>query len=341
MKDFARLPPEERRDYFVEAANRLGANQTIIEKDFWVCWILARLFADPTVREGLLFKGGTSLSKAFGVIDRFSEDVDLGVTPATLGFADTDLGDSVSRSQRDRSFSALQKRCSHHVENVIHRRLEATLLQVLGVREAGSWLEFVVVNDVPELRFHYPSHGAARSAYITPYVKLEFGSLTDQHPLVEKPVEAMVAKIDGSFADLRTIVRVLDVSRTFWEKATILHAEFHRPPDKVMPDRYARHYSDFAALWRHEAGRGAAKNHGMLLAVAKHKQRFFRTAWANYEGAAAGTLRLSPPEHRVKELERDFAKMQEMFITEPPPLRRILAEIAAAETTINAIEPRR
>lgn len=77
MEQVARFSTMQRRELFSEAAARLGMTPAVVEKDFWVTWVLDRLFATPTLAHLLVFKGGTSLSKVYGLIERFSEDVDL------------------------------------------------------------------------------------------------------------------------------------------------------------------------------------------------------------------------------------------------------------------------
>ncbi len=102
MKSFASLPAEERALYWRNYANRAGVPEFIVEKDFWVCWLLGRIVATPQLGSECVFKGGTSLSKVFGAIDRFSEDIDLGLTPASLGWNEADLDDAPSASQRQK-----------------------------------------------------------------------------------------------------------------------------------------------------------------------------------------------------------------------------------------------
>ena len=119
-------------------------------------------------------------------------------------------------------------------------------------------------------------------------------------------------------------VKVLSAERTFWEKATILHAEFHRPADKAIPERFSRHYCDFYELIRKGVAGSAVEKPELLARVAEHKSLFFRSASAKYGEAVRGTLRIVPPEHRLKPLRDDYGKMQQMFFGEPdqrkPPL---------------------
>ena len=141
----------------------------------------------------------------------------------------------------------------------------------------------------------------------------------------------------GAFADLTAPVVALDVARTFWEKATILHAEHHRPEHLPVRDRFARHYSDFCALWRHDNARMAGLARLDLLAdVALHKSRYFASGWANYDTATPGTLRLVPRENRWAAISEDYAAMRPMFMTEPPPFAELMRRLAEAEAALNA-----
>ena len=130
----------------------------------------------------------------------------------------------------------------------------------------------------------------------------------------------------------------LELERTFWEKATILHAEHHRPADQPMRERYARHYSDFAALWRHPRGPEMGARHDLLERVRLHKSRFFQSSWASYETAGPGTLRLSVPEGRLPELRRDYAAMEPMFLAPPPPFTEMVETLRQAERAMNYVD---
>ena len=134
---------------------------------------------------------------------------------------------------------------------------------------------------------------------------------------------------------LQKEVVALEIERTFWEKATILHAEYHRPAEQPFRDRFARHYGDLAALWRHPAGRRAAERFDLLERVRLHKSRYFASSWAHYELAVPGTMRLLPPESRMAELRRDYAAMRPMFLGEPLSFEEMLAVLGEAEQTLN------
>jgi hypothetical protein len=338
---FALQSTQERRTVIVEAAARLRVAGLIVEKDFWVGWLLGRLFAMPALKGQIQFKGGTSLSMVFGAVQRFSEDIDLAILPAALGFEEGYFNDAPSASQRRKRMDELAQASESYVQR-IQPAIEAEVQSILGSSRDGiSWLSYEIDSNAgtPNLWFTYPSVIAQTSSYIAKRVKLEFGSLTNQQPSVEATARTMLSKVlpDGAFVDLTAPVIALDVARTFWEKATILHAEHHRPEHLPVRDRFARHYSDFCALWLQSEARAAGLARLDLLAdVALHKSRYFASAWAHYDTAAPGTLKLVPPAYRWEAIGADYETMRPMFTTEPMPFNTLMAHLSSAEAALNA-----
>jgi len=338
---FLALPPDRRALAFAEAAARRGVNVVLMEKDFWVCWLLGVLFSDSDVGPHLVFKGGTSLSKVHGAIDRFSEDVDVSVSPAFVG-ADAAAFETLrSRTRRDAAVADMQRLCTAKVEQVIAPRLEAALRSALGTPAGGvPWLTLEVdpQSQSPNLYFGYPSAEAPALGYIRRSVKLELGSLTDQQPVGRHAVRPWVADFFPSlFSDWSCHVVALDLARSFWEKATLLHAEHHRPADQPTPDRYSRHYADVARLLDHADAAKFLADKALCRRVADWKSRVFARGWARYDLAAHGTLRLAPAPSRVEALDSDYAVMRPMFLNEPPPFEEVVRRLAHAEQSVNSM----
>ena len=327
MGPFAKLPPAERALVVNEVAGRLGLAPLIVEKDFWVCWTLARIFEVEVVAPHVVFKGGTSLSKVFGAIERFSEDIDLAVSPRALGFEVAELDEAPSASQRRKRVQALAAECERCVFSRFRPALEAAIAARLGVpHQPGTWLRYEI--------------DALAGGYIAKQVKLEFGALTDQQPTVTHGITALLVRTPGvdlasAYDDLQASVVALEITRTFWEKATILHAEHHRPPELPIRDRFARHYADFEALWRHPSRAHALARLDLLEDVVRHKSRFFASAWTHYETARPGTFRLVPPPSRHADLARDYATMAPMFMGSPVGFDVLLQRLRAAEQQLN------
>jgi hypothetical protein len=130
-------------------------------------------------------------------------------------------------------------------------------------------------------------------------------------------------------------VVALEIERTFWEKATILHTEYYRPDGRPTPDRFSRHYADTAALARHPAGAAAVNQHELRERVVEWKSQFFGSGWAKYDLAKPGTFRLVPPEHRLPGLRRDYEAMRQMYVSEPMAFDEILTALSELEERIN------
>ncbi|NBS51953.1 MAG: nucleotidyl transferase AbiEii/AbiGii toxin family protein [Spartobacteria bacterium] len=339
MNLIATLSADERLTYFEEGAWRLGVVAPIVEKDFWVCWLLGLIFGAPELGGNAVFKGGTSLSKVFGVINRFSEDVDLGLSPESLGHPESEIDEAPTKTARAKRAATLLATCAHKVETEFLPVLEKLISGQLGGKTGGHpWLRYELeeASHSPVIHFDYPTTLPNPLPYIRTAVKIEFGSLTDQRPTGTHRIVPLVAEVaPEAFADFKAEVVALEVERTFWEKATILHAEFHRPADKAQPPRYARHFSDFVALWRHPSGRTAAERLDLLERVRLHKSRYFASSWAHYESAVPGTLRLLPPEFRMAELRRDYLAMRPMFLAEPISFDEMMSVLTEAEETLN------
>lgn len=188
------------------------------------------------------------------------------------------------------------------------------------------------------LLFHYPTTQPSALEYLKRSVKLEFGSLTEQRPTGSHPVRPWIADVlPDAFADWHCDVVALDLHRAFWEKATILHAEHHRPADKATPDRFARHYADTAALALDASASEAIIRSDLRDRVVRWKGRFFGSAWARYDLAQPPTLRLIPPPERETALRRDYQAMRDMYLSEPQPFERILSTLADVERRVNNV----
>ncbi len=175
---FVALPTSERKIYVDEAAARRGLAPVIVEKDFWVCWLLSILF-ESSFRDGIVFKGGTSLSKVFGVINRFSEDIDLSLAPALLGLDEPDASSALSKGQAGKWMGRAEEACVTVVRDQLVPELSAVIEQHLGAAP-DPWLTFEVdtTSHSPVVLFHYPTTQPPALEYLKRSVKLEFGSLT-------------------------------------------------------------------------------------------------------------------------------------------------------------------
>ena len=165
---------------------------------------------------------------------------------------------------------------------------------------------------------------------------MEFGSLTDQRPTGRHPVRPGVAdNFPQTFGDWACQVVALELERTFWEKAAILHVEYHRPTDKSMADRFSQHYADTAALAINSVASAALADHELRDRVVGWKSRFFGSGWARYELARPGSLRLGSPDARLLGLRIDYQAMRDMYLSEPAEFDRVMSTLAELEKRIN------
>jgi hypothetical protein len=330
--DFLELATEERRLYIEQAALRQNVSAVIMEKDFWVCWLLDILF-NSEFSANIVFKGGTSLSKVFGVIERFSEDIDLSLSPEFLKLPEA----GTSRNQANKWMKKAEAACGDAVQNQIKWAMEVAVEDVLGKNEQ-SWFEFLIDPSThsPVLLFHYPSLQPNGFEYLKRSVKMEFGSLTDQQPIGRHPIRPWIADVfTDVFLDWQCEVVALEIERSFWEKATILHSEYHRPAGKATPERFSRHYADTASLAQHPEANTAIDQHELRNRVVAWKSRFFGSTWASYEKAKPGSFRLVPPAERQPALRRDYQAMRDMYLTEPASFDDILGTLSGLENRIN------
>lgn len=304
-----------------------------------MCWLLGLLFADTALAPHIVFKGGTSLAKVYVAIDRFSEDIDLSLSPAFVGADEAAFEALESRTRRDAEMARMQDLCARCVRNTVAPRLESAVRAQLGSRDGKrTWLTYEDDREAhsPILYFHYPSTEPAGLAYLRRDVKLEFGSLTDQQPTGRHSVRPWVTEqFPQVFDDWKCVVTALELQRSFWEKATILHSEHHRPADQPAPDRYARHYADMARLLQHSEGPTCLADAAQCARVVRWKSRVFARKWARYDLARPGTFKLLPAPDRVEFLARDYAAMAAMFMAPPPAFDAVLAQLEAAEVTLN------
>ena len=336
MNEIARMSVEERAQVFAETADRQALAEAIIEKDFWVCWTLKQLFSTEAFNGRLLFKGGTSLSKIFHAIHRFSEDIDLAVDYEALGFrGERDpRREDISKTRRANILDEMMAECRRYIGGEFLVALRVRCEEVLG--EGGTWSLGVSEQNPNTIEFRYPPTSTKRLDYVAPQVVLELGTHAEFVPHDRFTIRSFVAEeFPNLVRDGEVEVVALLAKRTFWEKATILHAEYHRPPEKPVPDRYARHYYDLAMLAQGPIRTEALADMELLAQVVRHKETFYPSAWARYDLARPGTFRLVPPETRLAALARDYRNMATMIFGEPPTFDSIMATLTTLEHEIN------
>jgi hypothetical protein len=337
MNRVATMEPSVRAELFAETAARMGVGDAIVEKDFWVCWTLKQLFSNKAFEGRLLFKGGTSLSKIYHAINRFSEDIDLAVDYVALGFTgDKDpRQENISKTKRNAILDKMMETCRGYIAEEFLETLRKQCVEVLEGQD--GWKLEVNKVDPNAVQFEYPRASTKGLEYLNPQVVLELGTHAEFVPHDRFTIRSFVGEeFPNVVMDRDISVEALLAKRTFWEKATILHAEYHRPAEKALPDRYSRHYYDVAMMAEREIRDEALADKGLLAQVVKHKETFYPSGWARYDLAQPGSLRLVPPENRLNALEEDYKKMGVMIFDKQPPLGWVLERLNALERDINS-----
>lgn len=345
MDQILAMPKDDQARHYQEAAARsnLIKSPNIMEKDYWVCWTLKQIFSMPEISPHITFKGGTSLSKCYGIINRFSEDCDLTINKEFLGIIeDAETIASKSRNQRDKSLNALASAARNKVNGYLKPLLENKFkLELTNHLNDSEWRieSDPADSDGQTLLFYYPSTLVTdENRYIRSVIKLEFGARGDVIPNESKIISPYIYDVLPEMFDSKPAISVhtLTAKRTFWEKATLLHAEHHRKTDKPPKERMFRHYYDMAMLDMHGVTKQALDDPQLLNTVLMNKKTYFASPSANYETAIIGTMHLMPNELFNEILKQDCKEMSEMFFQGAPDFDRIMEKVAQIETTINS-----
>ncbi|MEW5804727.1 MAG: nucleotidyl transferase AbiEii/AbiGii toxin family protein [bacterium] len=328
--EFLGLPIKDQADIFRKAEKDTGRSAQVLQKDVWVCWALEQLFTIKTDVK-MAFKGGTSLSKVYQVIDRFSEDVDITLDYRNL-FPEMNPFE-ISRNKMNKTVrKELRELVKQHIHGVIFPSLQDSLNEI--TKGKGK----IKGND-EEIYLHYPSGLDVGTGYMEDQIKLEFGGCNAIEPSAPCEIKPDIAEIPFRIP-LRfpkATVVVLSPKRTFWEKATLIHVACSRP-DKTDPHRISRHWYDLYKLIGHDIGKKALEDLELLRDVVKFKKAFFYYRDANYDACLSGEFRLIPDNDSFFDaIQNDYKKMVDsgMFETTPTVFKNIIGALHKVEAQIN------
>ena len=332
----------DRQDIFASAARRVGITEQNVEKDFWVCWTLDALFHGR--REDaprLLFKGGTSLSKAFGLISRFSEDIDITVFRQDLGErVSIDDLERLSGKKRGAKLDEIRGACQQYLKEDLRPDLERLLFEATGDRQ-NEHLGVSLDDADPDgqtLLVRYPRVLPA-DAYVRSEVRIECGAKSALDPHVDTTVRPYVSD-DVSDVDLTvTDITTIQPTRTFWDKVVIVHglrAWFeHRGELRQEGQRISRHYYDLHVMFHGDTGAQALADLTLGAECVRHARMFFNRPHFNLETATPGSFALTPLGKMLDALRRDYGAMAGMIIGPVPPFEDVIESITTLERRLS------
>lgn len=314
------------------AAAQLNLTARIIEKDIWICWVLQKLFTLPIA---MAFKGGTSLSKAYNLISRFSEDVDVTIDYHEL-LPNLDLSKNISKSGLKKLREQLEGKVKEYAQN----KILPFLAECIKNEFPGQNFTLELSEDGEKLRVHYPTLYSSGEGYLQTNVLIEFGGCNSIQPNEIHSIKTLLSEIAPDLVLPIAQVNVLNPLRTFWEKATLIHVECHRGRLNTSPERLSRHWYDLAKLSQSAVGENALSDRNLLENVIVHKKAFFNASYANYDDCLVRKFRLIPNEDETKNLKSDFIKMQNsgMFSEKLVSFDHIIEVISNLEKNINNSE---
>lgn len=290
-----------------------GINQVAIEKDWWVTVTLKALF-QTDCSDSLIFKGGTSLSKGFNIIERFSEDIDLAISHSFFGIEKT------NKSQRDK----LKKLARRYIQETLSAQLDAqlkgmgitgyTIENVTQVQDKnGEWKPIDSDKDPTIILLHYPSIVEETIRYIPPRVKIEISCLSMDEPTEARQIHSLIGEtFEEEDTDTICSIRTVVPTRTFLEKLFLLAEEFQK--DKPRSVRMSRHLYDLEKLMDTEYGREALADRTLYDTIVEHRRAYYALKYVNYDLHAPATINFLIPEQAKESWKADYADMRQFFI---------------------------
>ena len=340
LHDVVSASDADRRGLFLATAARLGTAIQNVEKDFWVCWTLDVLFNGlPAGGPRLLFKGGTSLSKAFGLIARFSEDIDVTVFRDDLGYpTEVQELDTLSGKQRRARLDAIRDACRGYIAGPLKEQFANLAASIIP--EARFQLEPDPEDpDGQTLLFWYPAVTATGGGYVRSAVKIESGAKSALDPHRVATVLPYIAQDlpeqDLSVANVTTV----NPERTFWDKVMILHGlrQWHDRRGELRHggQRVTRHYYDVHQLLQAESAQEWQCDRALALDCARHARLFFGSTDLGLDSAVAGSFTLTPSTAMRAALARDYEAMAGMVFGVLPPIDAVLSSAEELERFVN------
>jgi len=334
---FMHLDAQEQKDILETLAIEMGRKSNVLEKDVWVCWALDVMFTIPDALP-MAFKGGTSLSKVFRSINRFSEDIDITVDYRALAKHIGDdfdpFAESASNNQIGKYSDRLKAGLAEYAEEKIIPHIQACT----HLLPHHDQIEIEYAGDGEKIWINFSSVVEEQDDYLRSSVLIELGGRNIIDPNAVHTVTPDIAErlVEQPLTFPTADAVVLAPERTFWEKATLIHSECNRGSMRAGASRLSRHWYDLYLLNNSGVGQSALAEASLLEDVVKHKKCFFRSGFSNYDACLAKNFKLIPGIETRTELEKDYRDMQGMIYGEAPGFTQIMDGISELEQSLNA-----
>lgn len=329
-KEWFSLTEQTQKNIFSETAKAIGLPDAAVEKDWWVVHTLSAVFATE-IGPHTVFKGGTSLSKAWNLIERFSEDIDLALDRKFLGF---EQEMSITQVKK------LRKKSYEYISAVLFPAL-LTQFETMGL---ALKMEIETVKDTDKdpliIQVEYPSV-VEPTDYILPRVLIEIGSRSLKEPFSLKTFSSFVGEVYAgrSFADTPIAIPCVNPERTFLEKIFLLHEEFQKPSEKIRANRMSRHLYDLGKLMNSPYAEVAfADDLQLFNTIVAHRQLMTPLRGIDYANHRPALIDPLPPLAVLPIWQKDYQSMQEsMIFGESLPFDKLMEELSNLKERINLI----
>ena len=327
MQNFYKLPKEEKLKVFEQISARTPLPDYAVEKDWWVIQTL-RIIFDMDIAKHLVFKGGTSLSKAWNLIDRFSEDVDLALDKAVL---------DIDKVETKKHVKKLRSKSKRFIKEVFHPLLKQKFAEA-GIEDIEIKIPEGLENDPLSIEIYYP-YVTKYSKYINPRVLVEIGSRSLKEPFSERAITSYVTEQfpKQDFADQPIHIATASPEKTFLEKIFLLHEEFQK--DEIRTNRLSRHFYDIERIMDTPFAESALSDTKLYQTIVHHRQLLFSVSTVDYNLHQPQTISLIPPDKFLKEWEKDYTELSEnMIYGEKLSWNKLLSRIRELNNRINKLE---
>ena len=334
MNKFTDLQEIERIKYIDGLTLEYNLSTIAIEKDWWISAILRALFALPYA-DNLSFKGGTSLSKCYNLIERFSEDIDIAVYREFLGFGGTLSKSQINDKLRRAACSFLREKLQFDVAKELENQGIKTNLFSVKVN-----ITSISTTDPEIVEIHYQSL-FPESNYLKPIVKLEISGRSMNEPLRKIALQSFIDETysDKVFAEKPFEVNAVVPERTFLEKICLLHEEFAKPQELMRTERMSRHLYDLVRMCDARIAEKALSNKELYQNIVEHRRTFISLKGFDYDTLSPEKICIIPPESVIYQWQKDYETMQEtMIYGESLRFNKLIDKIKQLNEKINKVK---